>query len=1833
MAYQITQKLQDNIQAVRLALRHRAGAKLSPTDVAELKKYSGFGGIKAILQPMGDIDVWKANGASKVDLSLYDKIMDLHVLLQQNMGGQEYRDAIGYLKNSVLSAFYTPEVIPREIYSVLKQNGISPKRIYEPSAGSGIFVQEALAAFPDIEQVTAVEKDLITSMVLQAIYENSPVTQVHFSAFENTSIDDNGKYDLIISNIPFGNFAVHDVNLRNKDVTGKIHNYFFAKGLDKLADGGIMAFVTTNGFMDSDSNQKAKEYLFNRADLVSLLALPENLMKDTGNTEAPCQLLIVQKNDHKQALNITDQLLLRTDTVENEFGPFQRNGYLTFYFEKLIGDTIGAGKNQYGKAHEKIWQSAPIDDIAGPLQKQLQIDVSQRLQRDRFPKFGEQPIRKDREILGRQLTYLPVPEARTEQSSGQLGLFDIMPLENANRAKAYLEINDSEKVDRASARMINSIRSTDNPDHESVVLIAARSANSKKYLYRLHSNLAEVIVGKGGWIGEKELADEIAKITGILRNYGHKFYLEGDQSLAPLYNLGFSKERPFEDMRSYYREGTLVIHQDEVGLLGNFDRDKNHYPFISLGIKSELSFYRNYIDLRNNFLQISKKEHSTEAVSDDERRILNDNYDRFIAAHGLLNAKGNSKKIMQDKAFGLTILASLERRAESSFVKADILTTSMKRADEKFTTDDPVDALAHSLNDFGLVDLHFIQTATDLDEQQVITALDKHIYLDPIADRWETADRLLSGNVVLKLEEVKRLCDEAPDNAYYQKSLEALKAVQPEHIPFELLDFNLGERWIPMEYYQKFASEFFREDLEITYFASLDIYKVSKGKELKATTEYSIVTKSGNRVFGNALLEDALANTTPVFTYETVKDGQTVRVPDNEATQLAHQKIEEIRTAFVDWLAALPDNEKNKIEALYNDTFNCYVLREYNGDHQTFPGLDRKALGIDEPYGSQKNATWRLLQENGGLIDHEVGLGKTLIMILASMEMKRLGVAAKPMILAMKNNVGEIADTYRKAYPGAQVLAPSIEDFSPKNRQRMFHEIKNNHWDCVIISHDQFGKIPQSPAIQQQIFADELSNLIADLATAQKGGTALEKRVQKGLEVRISNLNAKLQSLAIQIEEKKDTGITFDELGIDHLFIDESHRFKNLQFTTRHARVAGLGNPAGSQRALNLLFAIRTLQDRSHRDLCATFLSGTPISNSLTEMYLIFKYLRPREMQRQQIENFDGWASVFARKTTDFEFSVTNQIIAKERFRHFIKVPELAMFYNEIADYKTAKAIGLDRPEIDEELVNLPPSEEQQEYINALMQFAATGDATYLGRQPLSSNEEKSRMLIATNYAKKMATDMRLIDPELYSDAPNNKINTCARKINEHYIGSMAHKGTQLVFCDIGTPKEGFNLYDALKEKLVRDFNIPDKEIAFIHDYSDRIRPMLFRKVNNGEIRILLLSTEKGGTGTNVQQRVVATHHIDIPWKPSEFDQRNGRGARKGNVVARDHYGNKVKNYIYATEQSLDNYKFNLLKNKQTFIAQMKRSELNVRTIDEGAFDEATGMNFSEYIALLSGDTSLLDKSRLEKKIAVLEGIKRSHFTELSRYRKQDEILRADHFRDSAILQKLEKDCTIFNQNVRYDKEGSKINNPQLIGVKATSTEEIGQHIIDIYKNWKPAANGPPEQKLGSMYGFDLYIRMRESSTEREGKITYSSTPDLYAISGEDGYKYTYNYGAPNLDSDKLSARYFLNCLNRIQPLFEKYAETVNKQEKKLKELSALIDRPFVREAELKGLKEEHKLLEKKIEQSLQAHHRITEGEGMPIAASAPKNPKREPDPTEEMYKQMRRNRRFSKRF
>ena len=1244
-----------------------------------------------------------------------------------------------------------------------------------------------------------------------------------------------------------------------------------------------------------------------------------------------------------------------------------------------------------------------------------------------------------------------------------------------------------------------------------------------------------------------------------------------------------SSPRPFlSSPDSHLRDGSIVVQKGQVGFLSDLNR---HPTFNPMDLPySQLSRLKSYIEIRECYHRLYDYEANNRTEDKEEREKLNRLYDGYVLRWGYFNQKTNTDVIKMD-ATGMEMLF-LERSENGKYIKADIFDHPTAFATTELTVAaDPMEALGASLNKYGSVELDYMSTLLpDMEESDIISALEGRIFYNPEEGSYEVADKFISGNVIEKAERIESWLLDHPDHEEAKLSLAALRAATPTPIPFAELDFNLGERWIPSKVYGRFASEFFGTDIGVSYHSNMDEYSISCDRK-NANIWHKYAVQGEFRCYdGINLLKHALHNTIPDInkskevTDKVTGETKTIKVRDGHAIQMANAKIEEIRQGFVDWLERTPDTFKQQLADRYNRLFNCFVRPNFDGTHQTFPDLDLKRLGIADLYKSQKDAVWMLKTNGGGICDHEVGAGKTLIMCTAAYEMKRLGLANKPMIIGLKANVFDIADTFRKAYPNVRILYPGKNDFSKQNRQRIFNDIKNNDWDCIILTHEQFGMIPQALEIQEAIMQKELDSVEENLEVLRQQGRDISRGMLKGLEKRKQTLEAKLQNIQDSIAERKDDAVDFKMMGIDHLFVDESHQFKNLMFNTRHDRVSGLGNPDGSQRALNMLFAIRTIQERSGKDLGATFLSGTTISNSLTELYLLFKYLRPQALEKQGINSFDAWAAVFAKKSTDYEFSITNEIIQKERYRTFIKVPELAAFYAEICDFRTAKDIGIDRPEKNEILHNIPPTPEQEEFIGKLMEFAKTGNATLLGRAPLSESEEKAKMLIATDYARKMSLDLRMIDENGYSDHIDNKASHCAKLLNDYYQKYNAQKGTQFVFSDLGTYKPGgdFNIYSEIKRKLVEDYHIPAYEIRFIQECkNEKAKKAMVDAMNRGDIRIIFGSTSMLGTGVNAQQRAVAVHQLDTPWRPSDLEQRNGRAIRKGNLVAKEFAGNKVDVIIYAVERSLDSYKFNLLHNKQLFINQLKTNTLGSRTIDEGSMDEDSGMNFSEYVAVLSGNTDLLEKARLDKKITTLESERKNFLRERDAATgKLAEIESSVSFHSDKIKE-AQADLACFEKRVERDTEGLPINKLTIKGVEdITDVKVIAARLQEIDEK---ARTKGEYNKIGEIYGFSIMVK-----TESTSKDLFDCSVNRFFVKGQESIYYTYNNG--KLASDpKLACQNFINALERIPKVIESHEKEMEKVAANKDVYTNIAGSSWKKEEELRTLKGEAAELDRRI--------------------------------------------------
>ena len=1895
MAYNRKQRLNDNIKAIETAfILDREQRTPTARERLLLERYCGFGGLKCILNPareLADAVHW-----AKSDLELFAPTVELHRLIRENSKNEsEYKQLMDSLKQSVLTAFYTPSAVTEALTDVLKEHQVIPEKVLEPSAGIGAFVDSVLDNNPKAD-IMAFEKDLLTGKILRHLH---PEQKVRIEGFEKIEKPFNDYFDLAISNIPFGDVAVFDPSYTAMKgmralVTRRIHNYFFVKALDTVRDGGLVAFITSQGVLNAKNNSAARFMMLYHADLVSAIRLPNNLFTENANTEVGSDLIILQKNSQKESLRGDDNLL---DTVYNDENRIPTNNYFLEHPERIIHTTAKLDTDPFGKPAMIYTHEDGVEGIAEDLRRMLHEDFKKNLNLNRYLGIEETKAEEVKEVeetekiektekikpsievkqndtvVSLQKQEKPTDDADLSQKSNhqqppvQMTLFDLWGMEEENRQAVHSTKKKAEvtvgavtkKVSRKKASpLVKSVNPTfevvtkpvekeekpsltdakeqettqeakpilpgdepyasisweENPPingfYEMMMTMAPEDRVMLRQKAELHRQeqlkalgvedtldpkfkppmepieVLKVQIGHGQ--SEENEAKKDSKTQSPLKETSHEREQQKEQERKREEQArkkeDAMKSRPFDEkLESFHREGSMVLDSARnIGVLKDLTKYGATFMPLDLNMEQKEKAVL-YIALRDAYQKLYTYEAEEQTENKQMRESLNVYYDAFFIRFGNLNAKQNVKFILMD-ASGRDML-SLERVENGQFTKSDIFDHPVSFSlDEVSHVDSPEEALTASLNKFGRIDLPYMTELSDMPEKELTEALKGRIYYNPLIDGYEIADRFIAGNVIEKAERIEEWLKENPDHAIVRESLEALKASIPEPIAFEDLDFNFGERWIPTGVYSAYMSHLFNTQVSIVYSDSMDEYSAKCSMKTMAITDEYMVKGYYRHYDGMSLLKHALHNTCPDMMKSIGEDenGNDIKVRDSEGIQLANAKIDEIRNGFSEWLEEQSDSFKERLTTMYNRKFNCFVRPKYDGSHQTFPGLDLKALGgkygVKSVYPSQKDCVWMLLQNGGGICDHEVGTGKTLIMCMAAHEMKRLGMAHKPMIIGLKANVAEIAATYQTAYPHARILYASEKDFSTKNRVSFFNNIKNNDYDCVIMSHDQFGKIPQSPELQRQILQAELDTVEENLEVIRTQGKDVSRGMLKGLEKRKQNLEVKLQKIAYSIEQRTDDVVDFRMMGIDHLFVDESHQFKNLMFNTRHDRVAGLGNSEGSQKALNMLFAIRTIQERTGRDLGTTFLSGTTISNSLTELYLLFKYLRPKELERQDIRCFDAWAAIFAKKTTDFEFNVTNNIVQKERFRYFIKVPELAAFYNEITDYRTAEAVGVDRPEKNEILHNIPPTPEQEDFIQKLMEFAKTGDATILGRLPLSETEEKAKMLIATDYARKMALDMRMIDPTC-DDHPDNKASHCAKMIADYYHRYDGHKGTQFVFSDLGTYRPGeWNVYSEIKRKLIEDYGIPSSEIRFIQECkNESARKAVIAAMNEGSVRVLFGSTSMLGTGVNAQKRCVAIHHLDTPWRPSDLAQRDGRGVRAGNEIAKLYADNKVDVIIYAVEKSLDSYKFNLLHCKQTFISQLKSGALGARTIDEGAMDEKSGMNFSEYMAILSGNTDLLDKAKLEKKIASLEGERKSFNKGKRDSETKLQSKTAELGNNKASLKGMTEDYGKFMGKAKKDKDGNILNLITLDGVESTNLEVIGKHLQMLAEK---ETTGGQYKRIGEIYGFPVKI---VSKTSFENGLPF--VDNRFFVEGN--YKYQYNYGHIAKSDPIAAANNFLNALQKIPSYIEQYDSRCKALEKEIPQLEEIAGKTWKKEEELKGLKAELAALDRKIQLEL----------------------------------------------
>ena len=1040
-----------------------------------------------------------------------------------------------------------------------------------------------------------------------------------------------------------------------------------------------------------------------------------------------------------------------------------------------------------------------------------------------------------------------------------------------------------------------------------------------------------------------------------------------------------------------------------------------------------------------------------DTVIKEKQAELNSLYDAFSKKHGLINSQTNKRAFNQDSSYCL--LCSLEKLDdEGNFKgKADMFTKrTIKKAEVVTSVDTASEALAVSLSEKARVDLDYMAELTGKDVGTVKEELTGIIFQNPLTDQWETADEYLSGNVRDKLETAKVYVESHPE---YAVNVQALTQVQPKELDASEIEVRIGATWIDPKYIEDFMRETFetpqhlldRNVVGVQYSDVTGQWNI-KGKNADYGNSLVNMTYGTSRRNAYTILEDSL-NLKDSRVYDTVEeDGKERRVLNKKETTIASQKQEAIREAFKDWVFRDPER-RQVLVAKYNQLFNSTRPREYDGSHLKFPGMTPDI----ELKPHQKNAVAHVLYGDNTLLAHCVGAGKTFEMTAAAMESKRLGLCQKSLFVVPNHLTEQWASDFLRLYPGANILAATKKDFEPANRKKFCSRIATGDYDAVIIGHSQFEKIPLSQERQVAIIERQIDEI--ELAIAQAKADNGERYTIKQMEKSRKSLLTRLEKL--NDASRKDNVVTFEQLGVDRLFVDESHNYKNLFLYTKMRNVAGIAQ-SEAQKSSDM-FAKCQYLDELTGGKGVTFATGTPISNSMTELYTNMRYLQYDTLQKLGLGHFDSWASSFGETQTAIELAPEGTgYRAKTRFAKFFNLPELIALFKESADIQTPDMLNLPVPEAEYENVVLKPSEYQKDMVASLAERAeAVRDRQV---QPYEDN-----MLKITNDGRKLALDQRLIN-DMLPDDENSKASTCVEKAFEIWEQTKEQKSTQLIFCDLSTPKgDGtFNVYEDIRNKLIEK-GVPPEEIAFMHEANTELRKAeLFGKVRSGQVRFLLGSTQKMGAGTNVQDRLIALHHLDVPWRPSDIEQQEGRILRQGNLNP------KVKIFRYVTEGTFDSYSWQLIENKQKFIGQIMTSKSPVRSCED--VDEAA-LTYAEVKALATGNPYIKEKMDLDIQVSKLKLMKANHTSQ--KYRLEDNI--AKHYPQQITILKecisgMQADIQTAKANLPVDKEQFSMKEGDKL---YTDKKEAGTALVEMCKEIK-TVNAPAV--IGEYAGFKMAV-------------------------------------------------------------------------------------------------------------------------------------------------------------
>lgn len=1460
------EKIETNIAAIELVKRlEKEGRQANPEEQELLAKYVGWGGL--------------AN-------EFFDELNPKYEIERLTLKSLVSKSEYSAMKQSSLTAYYTDPMIIRQIWQKLLDDGFEGGRILDPSMGTGNFYAAMPRRIREKSELYGVELDSVTGAIAKQLHPN---THIEVRGFEEVSYQNNS-FDLVLTNVPFGNFRIAD---KNYDKPYMIHDYFVKHSLDLVRDGGQVSIISSIGTMDKRTDNVLQEIKSN-THFLGGVRLPDTAFKSIAGTRVTTDLLFFQKD---QAKNLNEEELVFSGSI-----PFEEDKrvWINPYFDGKYNTQV------LGQYEVRNFNGGTLN-VKGESET-LATDIMKALENVEAPK----------------------------------------QIDNSLKAPVFIQ----EEVDNSIPSRIR----------EDLTLYSFGYEGNQIYYRDTHG------------IRKSSKVDEISYYVDEKGDFK-----AWDSSLSE------HKIDRFVQLHLTDEEALDVYKSEEASKRGKYKGLFKKTIFYESPLSDkDISRIKGMVDLRETYQSLIEIQRHPDYSRTDFQVLLsklNRDYNRFVSQFGYLNASVNRNLFDSDDKYSL--LASLEdeyidsKDQKVKYKKSLAFEKALVRPERVITrVSTALDALNSSLSDGRGVDLDYmVSIYPEHSQAAILDELGDQILMDPESylrgeRKYLSKNQFLSGDILNKIEVVQLLVEENNQEYDWNHALDLLESVRPPRIHLADIEFKIGSRWIPQSVYGKFAFECFtNREFELSspdVEQVIEVNPVDGQVHLRTSFAYrypsakdSSLGVSGSRYdTGRKIFENLLNSNQPTITMTVTEGEKKKTITDLEKTSVLRAKEQHLQELFQEFVSQYPEVQQ-VIEESYNRLYNRTVSREYDGSHLVIDGL---AQNISlRPH--QENAIQRIIEEKRALLAHEVGSGKTLTMLGAGFKLKELGMVHKPLYVVPSSLSAQFGQEIMKFFPTKKVFVTTKKDFVKARRKQFVSRIITGDYDAIVIGDSQFEKIPVSKERQMNYIEDKLNEL-REIKTHSEN-----KYTVKEAEQSISGLEKQLEELQ---RFNRDSFIDFENLEIDFLFVDEAHHFKNIRPITGLGNVAGITNTT-SKKNVDMEMKVRQIQEE-HDYKNIVFATGTPVSNSISELYTMMNYIQPDILKRYQVDYFDSWVGAFGEIQNSMELAPTgDKYQPKKRFKKFVNLPELMKIYKETADIQTQDMLDLPVPEAHIIPIESELTENQKLYLEELVMRS---DMVKCG----TVDPSQDNMLKITGEARKLAIDMRLLDSS-YSLADNHKLLQVVDNVERIYREGMENKATQMIFSDIGTPKKkdnGFDVYSEIKALLV-DRGVPSKEIAFVHDAnSDEKKNSLSRKVNAGEVRILLASTEKGGTGLNVQSKMKAVHHLDVPWRPSDIQQRNGRIIRQGNE------NKEVDIYHYITKGSFDNYLWATQENKLRYIKQIMTSKEPIRAAED--IDEQT-MTASDFKALATGNPYLKYKMELENDLTLLENQRRAFQRSKDHYR------------------------------------------------------------------------------------------------------------------------------------------------------------------------------------------------------------------------------------------------------